>query len=310
MKDIANGFIISAVLHTLLFASVLAWTGTRYSTPESEPMTVSLVGSPRSGTQGSGDSRLAGAGRSQAGSTVPGEPGVQSSLPDNSLAADIPMKEEQALPSSAVATTSETQHLSEPVKEEVRPAEEKDALPVKSKKETRKKPEKGDSPKKRQVSEKKREKTGESARADNTGPQTASTVQGQSLLTASGTGKETGSGFPGNAGEGGGERGPYGGGTKTGSGGGYLKANYNYILKHIHKHLRYPRQAEVMQQTGTALYRFYVEKNGRVSQVSIKKSTNFPLLDKAGEKAINAASPLPPPPEPTFIDIPIHFTLK
>ena len=118
------------------------------------------------------------------------------------------------------------------------------------------------------------------------------------------------------------ENAPYGtgGGKSGGSGGdasgaggsakGYIRANFAYIQRYIRQHLEYPRQARMMFQTGVAHYSFVVEKSGKVSSLRLIKSSGFTLLDKAGEKAINAASPLPAPPEPARITMPISFTLK
>ena len=103
------------------------------------------------------------------------------------------------------------------------------------------------------------------------------------------------------------------GGAASGAGGsakGYIKANFAYIQRHILQHLEYPPQARMMFQSGVAHYSFVVEKSGKVSSLRLTKSSGFPLLDKAGEKAISAASPLPAPPEPARIAMPIRFTLK
>lgn len=306
VKDSAKGFIVSAVLHALLLSSVLAWTGSEVSSLEGESMTVSLVGLAGSGGQGQGASGQAGNGSGQ---------DKANKTDRRSEAADsLSLQREDALsPPAPTVPSPPAQSFRDTERKDAAVTEEKIPLPVKSKTADRKKADKHPSPKNSSASEKAREKKRKSAKGGESEPQMASAAlgQGQSPLSASGAGKGINTGAPGGAGGIGQGTGTPGGAKVGGTGsGGYLKANYNYILKHIHKHLRYPRQAEVMQQTGTALYRFYVEKSGKVSQVSVKKSTNFPLLDKAGEKAIKAASPLPPPPEPSFIDIPIHFTLK
>ena len=130
---------------------------------------------------------------------------------------------------------------------------------------------------------------------------------GSALAGIPGPGKETSP-----YGTGGGKSGGSGG-DASGAGGsakGYIRANFAYIQRYIRQHLEYPRQARMMFQTGVAHYSFVVEKSGKVSSLRLIKSSGFTLLDRAGEKAINAASPLPAPPEPARITMPISFTLK
>jgi protein TonB len=90
----------------------------------------------------------------------------------------------------------------------------------------------------------------------------------------------------------------------------YMKRNYNYIMSSIQKNLHYPSQARRTGAQGTAEISFTIHEDGRVSDITISRSSGSELLDTAAVEAIHAASPFRPPPAEARLAIPVAFRLR
>ena len=90
----------------------------------------------------------------------------------------------------------------------------------------------------------------------------------------------------------------------------YVKRNYRYIQRRIRDRLVYPAPARKAGIQGTAEVSFTIHEDGRVSAVTVLKSSGHGILDEAAVETIHAASPFPKPPAPARIAIPIAFRLR
>lgn len=90
----------------------------------------------------------------------------------------------------------------------------------------------------------------------------------------------------------------------------YVKRNYRYIQRRIRDRLVYPAPARKAGIQGVAEVSFTIHEDGRVSAVTVLKSSGHGILDEAAVETIHAASPFPKPPAPARIAIPIAFRLR
>ncbi|MGH7048007.1 MAG: energy transducer TonB [Stellaceae bacterium] len=81
----------------------------------------------------------------------------------------------------------------------------------------------------------------------------------------------------------------------------------------LESHKRYPQTAREQGEEGRAVLRFVVERNGRVAQYAIIKSTGYPDLDAAVDHMMQGAVLPPFPPgmdEPSIeVSVAIRFSL-
>jgi len=87
------------------------------------------------------------------------------------------------------------------------------------------------------------------------------------------------------------------------------------LLGHLERHRRYPRNARRLRQQGVAHVRFSVDRQGRVSNPRIGRSSGHPLLDEETIATLLRASPVPPPPpeirgNPVEVSIPVSFFIR
>jgi len=146
-------------------------------------------------------------------------------------------------------------------------------------------------------------------------PPTASPAASPTAPTASqgsGTGAGAGSGAGAGAGAGTGASGTGQGffGDSGGPGDDYLER----VRRWIRKFKTYPEAAIEQKQEGRVVLSIGISRDGTVRQVSIVKSSGFPLLDEAAEKMVHAASPVPPMPprypgDAGVFDMPVDFTI-
>ena len=101
-----------------------------------------------------------------------------------------------------------------------------------------------------------------------------------------------------------------GGGGGGGDSAGYLKGNYEYIKKRIRQHLVYSPQAKRLGIQGTVTVAFVIGADGQAREATISQTSGHPSLDESALRAVQNASPFPPPPETARIVIPISFSLK
>lgn len=89
---------------------------------------------------------------------------------------------------------------------------------------------------------------------------------------------------------------------------------YALIFADLARKKRYPREARREGQEGTPTVRFTVNRRGRVSNISITRSSGHELLDQATIKLIRRAAPLPPMPramgrDSVTMSLPIAYEL-
>lgn len=90
----------------------------------------------------------------------------------------------------------------------------------------------------------------------------------------------------------------------------YIKRNYNYLQRRIRDKLVYPPPARKAGIQGVTEVTFTIHEDGKVSGITIRKSSGHEILDNAAVQTIIAASPFPKPPAPARIAIPISFKLR
>ena len=87
-----------------------------------------------------------------------------------------------------------------------------------------------------------------------------------------------------------------------------LEARLRAIQEHIQASLVYPPLARMRRTEGTALLAFAIGADGRAKQVAVARSSGFAVLDRAAERALRAAEPLP------YVygrlEIPVRFELE
>lgn len=89
---------------------------------------------------------------------------------------------------------------------------------------------------------------------------------------------------------------------------------YALIFADLARKKRYPREARRAGQEGTPTVRFTVDSRGRVSNISITRSSGYRLLDDATIELIRRAAPLPRMPramgrESVTMSLPIEYKL-
>lgn len=108
-------------------------------------------------------------------------------------------------------------------------------------------------------------------------------------------------------------------GTSTArSGGGDPGARQDYLSSlqaWLERHKTYPRAAKLRRQEGTVLLRFSIDRQGRVLNHAIVRSSGHDALDEQVETLIRRASPMPamPPTVPgdtLQVTVPIVFALR
>lgn len=113
------------------------------------------------------------------------------------------------------------------------------------------------------------------------------------------------------------ETGTTGNGNNT-AGGGLSGKTDDYaatLLAWLEKHREYPRRARMRRQEGTVLLHFVIDRNGRVLEHRIEKSSGFSILDEEVLKMLQRAQPLPAMPddidmEQLALAVPVQFFLR
>ena len=87
------------------------------------------------------------------------------------------------------------------------------------------------------------------------------------------------------------------------------------VVGWLGRYKRYPRLAQEQRQEGTVYLRFTMDRQGRVLNAQIEKSSGFTLLDEEVTELIQRAQPLPvPPPEvpgaQIVLTVPVQFSLR
>ncbi len=94
------------------------------------------------------------------------------------------------------------------------------------------------------------------------------------------------------------------------------QASYQTLVATVlQKHKKYPRRAVSRRQEGTVTVKFTVKRTGDISKYELTSSSGHTLLDRAVERMLKKASPLPPFPENLTSEsitliLPVEFYLK
>jgi periplasmic protein TonB len=87
------------------------------------------------------------------------------------------------------------------------------------------------------------------------------------------------------------------------------------LLKHLHRHKRYPASARAKREQGVVYVRFAMDRSGNVLSAALEKRGRWADLDAEGVALLTRAQPLPIPPrevtgDPIEMIVPVEFSLK
>jgi protein TonB len=87
------------------------------------------------------------------------------------------------------------------------------------------------------------------------------------------------------------------------------------LARHLQQNKRYPREAQIKRERGSAKVHFVVSREGRIISSSIVKSSGYPALDHEALELLQRAQPLPTPPAELggtqfAFSVPVVFELK
>lgn len=87
------------------------------------------------------------------------------------------------------------------------------------------------------------------------------------------------------------------------------------LLAHLEKYRRYPVRARAKGEEGTAYVRFRMDRQGRLLESSLARSSGSAQLDKAALATIKRAAPFPKPPQHVGgatieITVPVEFFVR
>lgn len=93
-------------------------------------------------------------------------------------------------------------------------------------------------------------------------------------------------------------------------------ADYMSVLQAwLEKHKEYPRSARLRRIEGAVLLYFAIDRNGKLLNHRIERSSGYPMLDRETIAMVNRANPLPPIPPDMSRDrlevvVPVQFSLR
>lgn len=87
------------------------------------------------------------------------------------------------------------------------------------------------------------------------------------------------------------------------------------LARHLQRNKRYPREAQVKRERGSAKVHFVISREGRIISSSIVKSSGYPALDHEALALLRRAQPMPRPPAELAgtqfaFSVPVVFELK
>lgn len=90
---------------------------------------------------------------------------------------------------------------------------------------------------------------------------------------------------------------------------------FSLISAHLNRRKTYPTDAKKARQEGVVTVRFTVDRNGGVSNVSIRRSSGHDILDAATLQLLQRVAPLPRMPaamqrDTVTVSLPIDYSLK
>lgn len=90
----------------------------------------------------------------------------------------------------------------------------------------------------------------------------------------------------------------------------YIAENYRTIMGTIGNRLLYPEIARNMGWQGKVLVSFVIDTDGKITEISIKESSGYAILDTSAIRTIRSIRGIPKPDTPTRITVPIAFLLN
>jgi protein TonB len=104
-------------------------------------------------------------------------------------------------------------------------------------------------------------------------------------------------------------------GAPSGVGPGRSDSDTNYrgtAAAHLARYKQFPAEARSRGEQGTSVVSFSIDGSGRVTRVSLVRSTGIASLDRESEAMVRRASPFPPPPggRPITLSAPVNFHLR
>jgi protein TonB len=90
-------------------------------------------------------------------------------------------------------------------------------------------------------------------------------------------------------------------------------SNYHgRVAAHLARHKRFPADARIRREQGSAGITFSVDGLGRVTDVKLTRSTGSRSLDREAQTMVRRASPFPPPPggQALSFSVPVSFNLR
>lgn len=90
---------------------------------------------------------------------------------------------------------------------------------------------------------------------------------------------------------------------------------FSLVSSHLNRRKSYPNDAKKARQEGVVTVRFTVDRNGNVSNVSVRRSSGHAILDSATLQLLQRVAPLPRMPaamqrETVTVSLPIDYALK
>lgn len=90
---------------------------------------------------------------------------------------------------------------------------------------------------------------------------------------------------------------------------------FSLISAHLNRRKTYPTDAKKARQEGVVTVRFTVDRNGNVSNVSVRRSSGHDILDAATLQLMQRVAPLPRMPaamqrDTVTVSLPIDYSLK
>lgn len=103
--------------------------------------------------------------------------------------------------------------------------------------------------------------------------------------------------------------------SSSGVGRGRSDVDSNYrgvVAAHLARHKRFPEEIRRRRQQGSTVVTFAIDGNGKVTTITIARSSGNSNIDEASQEMIRRASPFPPPPnrQAMSFSVPVSFEIR
>jgi protein TonB len=103
--------------------------------------------------------------------------------------------------------------------------------------------------------------------------------------------------------------------ASSGIGRGRSDTESNYrglVAAHLAHHKRFPEDARIRREQGSAVVTFALDGSGKVTAVDLTRSSGKARIDEAAQAMIRRASPFPSPPakQPVIFTVPVTFQIR